>query len=170
MPGMYFYRVEVNPLEGIRKIVTNAVYGRKAHTYRKIIRVTADEGENNPDVLGCCVCGAKILGSSIEEDIGKGKKARAKVKFDIHIWYRTGSETKVAKISTEFSDVIEIAKQGTETFCDERVSVWMKEEPKCLKPVVIGNPEGNQIAVEMEYILEAEIIGEALISVRVFDT
>lgn len=157
-------------MEGIRRIVTNAVYGRKAHTYRKIIRVTADEGENDTDILGCCVCEAKILGSSIEGDISEGKKARAKVRIDIHIWYRTENDTKVAKISTEFSDVIKVAKQGTETFRDEKVSVWMKEDPKCYKPVVIDNPEGNQIAVEMEYVLEAEIIGEALLSVRVFDT
>lgn len=157
-------------MEEVRTIITNAVYGRNEKTFRKIIRVTADEGENDPEVLGCCVCGAKVLSSSIEADIEEGKKAKAKVKFDIHIWYRTGSDTKVAKVSTEFSDVIEVCKQGTQSFTHEKLSVWMKDKPRCLEPVVIDNSEGNQIAVEMEYILEAEIIGKAMLSVKVFDT
>ena len=157
-------------MEEVRTIITNAVYGRKEKTFRKIIRVTADEGENDPEVLGCCVCGANVLSSSIEADIEEGKKAKAKVKFDIHIWYRTGSDTKVAKVSTEFSDIIEVCKQGTQGFTQEKLSVWMKDEPRCLEPVVIDNSEGNQIAVEMEYILEAEIIGKAMLSVKVFDT
>ncbi len=157
-------------MEEVRTIITNAVYGRNEKTFRRIIRVTADEGENDPEVLGCCVCGAKVLSSSIEADIEEGKKAKAKVKFDIHIWYRTGSDTKVAKVSTEFSDIIEVCRQGPQGFSQEKLSVWMKDKPRCLEPVVIDNSEGNQIAVEMEYILEAEIIGKAVLSVRVFDT
>ncbi len=157
-------------MEEVRTIITNAVYGRKEKTFRKIIRVTADEAQINPEVLGCCVCGAKVLSSCIEGDIEEGKKAKAKVKFDIHIWYRTDSDTKVAKVNTEFSDIIEVSKQGAQGFSHEELNVWMKEEPKCLEPVIIGNSEGSQIAVEMEYVLEAEIIGEAVLSVRVFDT
>jgi hypothetical protein len=146
------------------------VYGRKTQTFRKIIRVRAEEGENNLDVLGCFVCGVKVIGSSIDEDTAKSKKIKAKVKCDTHIWYRTENDTTVAKISTEFSDHIEVAKQGSEAFRHEKAGVWIKEEPKCLEPIIIGNPDGNQIAVEIEYVLEAEIIGEAVLSVKVFDT
>jgi hypothetical protein len=158
------------PLDGIRRIIANAVYGRKAQTFRKIIRVTAEQGDNNPDVLGCSVCGVEVLGSSLEDDAGVSKKVKARVKFDIHIWYRSENDTKVAKISTEFQDHIEVGNQGTEDFKHEQVRVWIKEEPKCMEPVLIGNPEGDQIAVEVEYVLEAEIIGEALLKLRVFDT
>lgn len=153
-----------------RRIIANAVYGRKTQTFRKIIRVSADGGENNPDVLGCSICGVKVIGSTIKEHIGASKRIKAKVKFDIHIWYRTESDTRIAKISTQFSDYIEVAKQGAESFSNEKADVWIKEELRCFKPVFIGSSDGNQIAVEVEYVLEAEIIGEAVLSVKVFDT
>ncbi len=157
-------------MDGIRKIITNAVYGRKSQTFRKIIRVTARDGENHPDVLGARVCGATVLGCSIEGDTEKSKNVIAKVRFDIHIWCRTDNDSELAKISAEFSDHIEVAKQADEAFVKEKVNVWMKEQPKCFEPVVIGHSEKDRIAVEMEYVLETEITGEAMLRVRVFDT
>ncbi len=157
-------------MEESRRIIADAVYGKKTQAFRKIIRVTADEEQKSTEILGCRVCGAKVLGSCIEVDNGAGKKVKAKVNFDIHIWYRTESDTKVAKLSAEFFEHIEVAKQGAETFSHEKADVWIKENPKCLEPIVIGNPEGNQFAVEMEYALEAEVIGEGALSVKVFDT
>jgi spore coat protein E len=150
----------------IKKIITRAVYGRRIQTFRNISKL-ATETENPVDVLGCIISESKILSSFIERDNERGKQVRANVKSDIHVWYRIGRDTRISKISAEFSDIIEVAQQGTESFSHEEVNVWIKEKPKCVDAIVA---EGNLIIVQLEYALEAEIIGETTLTVKVFET
>jgi hypothetical protein len=158
------------PVEDIKRIITRAVYGNRIQTFRTVVRIPTGELEMFKDVLGCAVSGANILGASIEGDDKKGKKARADVEFKIHIWYRTDNDTKVYKADAKSSDLIEIEKQGTERFSHENVKVWMKEKPKCVDAAVISEKEGDLVAVQLEYVLEAEIVGETLLNVKVYKT
>lgn len=155
-------------MEDTKKIITRAIYGNQIQTFRNTIRIATGEAGKLEDVLGCTINGARILSASIEGDDIKGKKVRVNVEFEIHIWYQTDSDTKVYKVDAESSDIIEIEKQGTERFSHEDVNVWMKEKPKCIDAAIISEKEGDLIAVQFEYVLEAEIIGETLLNVKVF--
>jgi hypothetical protein len=129
-----------------------------------------DEGEKLQDVLGSTIIGAKVLSSSIEGDDQKAVKVKANVEFEIHIWYRTDNDTKVSRTSVKSSDIIEIEKQGAERFKHEKVSVWIKEMPKCVDTAIIREKVVDLVEVQLEYALGAEIIGETLLNVKVFKT
>lgn len=156
-------------MEDNKKIITRAVYGNRIKTCRNTVRIATGEVGMLKDVLGCTVNGAKILNASIEGDDKKGIKVRTNVEFDIHIWYRTDNDTKVHKVSAKSSDIVEIEKQGAERFSREEVSVRMKEKPKCVDTSIISEKEGDLVAVQLEYVLEAEIIGETLLTVKVWN-
>jgi hypothetical protein len=155
-------------VEDNKKIITRAVYGDRIQTFRDIVRIATDEAEKLKDVLGCTIIGAKILSASIEGDDKKGIKVRVDAEIEIHIWVQTDNDTKVSKDIVKTSDIVEIEKQGAERFSQEEVSAWMKEKPKCVDTTIISEKEGDLVAVQLEYVLEAEIIGETLLNVKVF--
>ena len=155
-------------MEDIKQIITRAVYGNRIQTYRNIARIATGELEKFKDFLGCYVNGAKVLSASIEEDDKKSKKVKVDVEFEIHIWYRTDNDTKVYKAYTRSSDMIEIEKQGSETFSREDAKAWIKEKPKCVDTAIISEKEGDLVAVQLEYVLEAEVLGETLLNVKVY--
>jgi hypothetical protein len=156
-------------VEDSKKIITRAVYGNRIQTIRNIVRIPTRELEKLKDVLGCTINGAKILSASIEEGDNKAIKVRVNVGFEVHMWYLTDKDTKVHKVDAKSSDIIEIKKQGTGEFSHEDVSVWMKENPKFVDATIISEEEGDLVAVQLEYVLEAEIIGETLLNVKVFN-
>lgn len=155
-------------MENTKKIITRAVYGTRAQAFRNSIRIAVDEAERMKDILGCAINGARVLNAAIEGDDIRGKKVRADVEFEIHIWYRTDQDTKVYKANAKSSDIIEVEKQGTGQFSQEDVKVWMKENPKYIDAAIVRENEGNLVAVQLEYVLEAEIVGETLLNVKVF--
>ncbi len=153
-----------------KKIITRAIYGNQIQTFRNIIRIATGEMETLKDVLSCTVNGAKILNASIEGRDKNSIKVRVNSEFEIHIWYMTDSDTNVYKVNAQSSDLIEIVKPGADRFTREEVNAWMKEKPKCIDTTIISEKEGNQVAVQLEYVLEAEIIGETLLNVKVYKT
>lgn len=155
-------------MEDNKKIITRAVYGNRIQTFRNIVRVETGEVEKLKGVLGCTINKAKVLSAFIEGDDKKGKKVRADVEFEIHIWYQTDNDTNVSKVNAKSSDIVEIEKEGAEQFSQEEVRVWMKEKPKCIDTAIIREKEGERVDVQLEYVLEAEIIGETLLNVKVF--
>ena len=154
-------------MEDAKRIITRAVYGHKTQTFRNIVRIAVGEGEKLTDILGCTITGAKVSGSSIEEDDRKGKKVKVSLRLDIHAWYRSENDTKVSKTNAEFSNIIEIAKQGPENYRNEEVKVLMRRMPKCVEKAIVQK-EGNLAEVQIESELEAEIIGETVLNVKVF--
>ncbi len=157
-------------MEDTKKIITKAVYGNRIQTFRNTVRIATGEAEKLKDVLGCTINGSRVLNAFIEGEGKKSIKVRVNTEFEIHIWYRTDTDTKVSKFNANSSDLVEIEKQGTERFSHEEVSVWMKEKPKSVDTTIISGKEGDLVAVQLEYVLEAEIIGETVLSVRVFKT
>lgn len=156
-------------MEDTKKIITRAVFGHINQTFRNTARFAINEEDKCTEILGCTIIGAKVLSSFIEGDDGKSKKVKVKLSFDLHIWHRAKNDTKISKVNTELSDIVEIANQGTENYSHEDVYVRIKGIPKCVdKPVVIQTEE-NLVAVQIEYVLEAEIIGDTAINVKVFE-
>ena len=89
------------------------------------------------------------------------------MKFDTHLWYGLGSDTKVAKVSTKFLDTVKINAQGSEQYSGEEVRAWIKQAPKCTKTSIIDGHEGASVNVQVEYELGAEIVGQTTLNVRV---
>jgi len=155
-------------VEDTKKIITRAVYGNRIQTFQNSVRIPTGKAEKLRDILGCTVSGAKILSAFPEEDDKNGKKARVDVLFEIHIWYWADNETKVYKADATTSDVIEFEKQGVESFRNEEVQAWMKEKPKCVDVKLVSGKEEDLVEVQLEYVLEAELIGETMLNVKVF--
>ena len=156
-------------MEEIKRIITRAVYGNRTQRFQNIVRIPAREMGKLKDVLGGMINGAKVLNTSIEEADNKGIQVRADVEFEVHIWYWSDNDTKVYKTDVKSSDVIAFEKQRSDRFSHEDVRVWMKEKPRFIGASIIREPEGDVVAVQLEYELEAEIIGEALLNVKVFN-
>lgn len=155
-------------MEDTKKIITRAVFGHINQTFRNTACFVINEEDKCTEILGCTIIGAKVLSSFIEGDDGKSKKVNVKLGFDLHIWYKSKNDTKISKVNAELSDIVEIANQGTENYSHEDVYVWIKGIPKCVdKPVI--QKEENLVAVQLEYVLESEIIGETAINVKVFE-
>ncbi len=156
-------------MEDTKKIITRAVFGHINQTFQNTVNIAINEEDKHIDILGCKISGAKLLRSSIEGGNGESKKVKVSLGFGIHVWYKSKNETRISKVNAEHTDIIEIAKQGTENFSNEDVYVWIRGTPKCIdKPVVIQTGE-NLVAVQIEYMLEAEVIGETVINVKVFE-
>jgi hypothetical protein len=155
-------------VEDTKKIITRAVFGHINQTFRNTARIAINEEDKHTEILGCTITGAKVLRPFIERDEGKSKKVKVNLNFDLHIWYQSKNDTKISKVNAEISDTVEIANQGTETYSHEDVYVWIRGIPKCVdKPAIQAG--GNLAAVQIEYVLEAEIIGETAINVKVFE-
>lgn len=156
-------------MEDTKKIITRAVFGHINQTFRNTARFAINEEDNHIEILGCTITGAKVLSSSIEGSDVKSKKVKVNLNFDLHIWYQSKGDTKISKVNAELSDIVEIANQGTENYSHEDVYVWIRGIPKCADIPVITQTGGNLVAVQIEYVLEAEIIGETAINVKVFE-
>ncbi|MGE5496070.1 MAG: outer spore coat protein CotE [Burkholderiales bacterium] len=156
-------------MEDSKKIITRAVFGHINQTFRNTVNIAINEEDKDIDILGCKISGAKVLRSSIEGYDGKSKKVKVDLSFGIHVWYKSKDDTRISKVNAVLTDIIDIEKQGTEDFSHEDVYVWIRGTPKCIgKPVVI-EAEENMVAVQIEYMLEAEVIGQTVINVKVFE-
>ncbi len=156
-------------MEDSKKIITRAVFGHINQTFQNTVNIAINEEDKHIDILGCKISGAKILRSSIEGDDGKSKQVKVDLNFGIHVWYKSNDDTRISKVNAVLTDIINIEKQGNEEFSHEDVYVWIRGTPKCIgNPVVVQTGE-NMVAVQIEYMLEAEVIGETVINVKVFE-
>jgi len=154
-------------MEQIKKIIAKAAYGQGTKAFSKGIDINTYERKRPTQILGCIITDAEISGCSFEGNVEKGKAVRVNIKFDTHLWYALGNDTKVAKASTKFSDVVTINEKGAEAYSDEEVRAWIKQAPKCTRTSVVDGHEGAGVKAQIEYELGAEIVGLTTLNVRV---
>ncbi len=156
-------------MEEIKKIIAKAAYGQGTKAFSKGIDINTYESDRPTQILGCIITDAEILGCSFEGNVVKGKAVRVNMKFDTHLWYALDGDTKVAKMSTKFSDVVTIGAQGAEEYSNEDVRAWIEQAPKCMGTSVTNGRDGAFIKAQIEYELGAEIVGMTTLSVRVIN-
>jgi len=156
-------------MEEIKKIIAKAAYGQGAKAFSKGIDINTYERKRPTQILGCIITDAEILGCSFEGNLEKGKAVRVNIKFDTHLWYALGSDTKVAKVSTKCSDVVTIGAQGAEAYSNEEVRAWIKQTPTCTDTSVAEGHDGAGVRAQIEYELGAEIVGLTSLNVRVMN-
>jgi len=76
-------------------------------------------------------------------------------------------DTKIAKVSTNFSDIVMIDAQGAGAFKNEEVRTWIQKDPKYTGASIIEEQEGYGVKVLVEYELGAEIVGQTTLNVKV---
>lgn len=156
-------------MEETRRIIAKAAYGQGAKIFSKGIDINTYERKKPTQILGCIITDAEILSCSFEGNVDNGKAVKVNIKFDTHLWYGLGGDTKVEKISTKFSDIVKINAQGSEKYSDEEVRAWIIQEPRCARTSIIEGREGASVRVEAEYELGAEIIGQTALNVKVIN-
>ncbi len=151
----------------IKKIIAKAAYGQGAQAFSKGVNINTYERKRPTKILGCIITDAEILSCSYEGDIENGKAVKVSIKFDTHLWYGMGNDTKVSKASTKVSEIVKIHAKGAEKYSDEEVRAWIKKAPVCTKTSIIDGQEGAVVLAQVEYELGAEIIGLTSLNVRV---
>ncbi len=156
-------------MEQIRKIIAKAAYGQSAKVFSKGIDINTYERKRPTKVLGCIITDAEISGCTFEGNVENGKAVRVNGKFDTHLWYGLDGDTKVAKVSTKFSDVITVHAQGAEMYSDEEIRAWIAQAPKCCGTSITVGLEGACVKAQVEYELGAEIVGLTTLNVKVMN-
>lgn len=107
------------------------------------------------------------MSCSLEENVKNGKGVKVNGKFDINLWYGLSGDTRVAKVSANFSDIVVINAQGGEKFINEEVRAWIQKSPAYSGASITDRQEEPGILVQVEYELGAEIIGQTALNVKV---
>ncbi len=157
-------------MEEIKKIIARAAYGQGIKPFRKDIHINIDERKKPTEILGITITNAEISSSSFEGNIKNGKVVRIKGAFDVHLWYALNGDTKVAKTTAKFSEVVMVYGQEAEKYNHEEVRAWIQKTPKSSGTSIIDGPEGPGVKVAVEYELGAEIVGQTTLSVKVIST
>lgn len=153
-------------MEEIKKIIAKAAYGQGTKSFSKEIHINT-ERKKPTEIMGIIITNADILSSTFEGNIKNGKIVRIKGTFDVHLWYALNGDTKVAKTSTKFSDIVMVSGQEAENYNNEEVRAWIQKTPKCSRTSIVDGPEGPGITATVEYQLGAEIVGQTTLSVKV---
>lgn len=157
-------------MEVIKKIIAKASYGQDIQSFNKDIHINTYERKKPSEILGCIITGTEILSCSLEENVQNGKGVRVNGKFDVNLWYGLSGDTKVAKVSTNFSDVIVINAEGVEKYKNEEVRAWIEKAPESTGTTIADRQEEPGVAVQVEYELGAEIIGQTALNVKVIQS
>ena len=156
-------------MEEIKKIIAKAAYGQSSKVFSKSIDINTYERKRPAKILGCIITDVEISGCTFEGNVENGKAVRVNGKFDTHVWYGLNGDTKVAKASTKFSDVVTIYAKGAEVYSDEEIRAWIKEAPKCCGTSIVDGHESACVKAQVEYELGAEIIGQTTLNVKVIN-
>jgi hypothetical protein len=154
-------------MEEIKKIIAKASYGQDIQSFSKGILINTYDRKKPSEILGCIITDAEILSCALEQNVKRGKGVRVNGKFNVHLWYGLSGDTKIAKVSTNFSDIVMIDAQGAGAFKNEEVRTWIQKDPKYTGASIIEEQEGYGVKVLVEYELGAEIVGQTTLNVKV---
>ena len=157
-------------MEEIKKIIAKAAYGQGTKSFSKDIHINTNERKKPTEILGISITNAEIVSSAFEGNMNNGKIVRVKGAFDVHLWYALNGDTKVAKVSTKFSDIVLVSGQEAEKYNNEEVRAWIQKTPKCSGTSITDGPEGSGVTATVDYELGAEIVGQTTLSVKVIYT
>ncbi len=155
------------PEENVREIITKAVCGTARKTLRYTHYISPPPDVVPSQVLGCSVTEMRLNEPEVKERNINAITIGAGGTFEVHIWYayKNGKETDVLRYPINFQEFLpvedfECQNAGT---IDAKITI-----SKC--PVVVESAitEDNQIKLETELEISAEVIGETKILVQVY--
>lgn len=148
-----------------KEIITKSVCGKaeKIFLIEELIYLPGDQ--NLTRVLGSTVTRLKIGQSGLNEAAASQKPGiNISVAFKVHVWYayNDGKATGLIKKNVYFNEVLPVKAAHNEVINPVDVRLQIFQTPECLDALII---EGNQIRVNVQLGIRAEIIGETRILV-----
>ncbi len=151
-----------------REIITKAICGTGKRHFKYTEVLALPVGRTPSSILGSSVTRLKLTEPLVTEIAGDGKKnVRVSGTFDINVWYAHNSDqtTDVAKETVKFTEVIPIADISENILGQIDARAVLVKAPQCHKTVINNS---NQIQVDVELGIYAEIVGETKVSVQVY--
>ncbi len=151
-----------------REIITKAVCGSGKQNFRYVEYIPVPAGRVPSSILGSSVTRFKLTDPLSVEVTPTSKKAvRIAGTFDINVWYSYNSDqaTDVAKETVKFTEAIPINDISEGVIGEMDARAILTKAPQCVKTLVSSQ---NQLKVEIELGLYAEIIGETKVHVQVY--
>ena len=148
----------------LRTIITNAVCGEATETFQTAIYITADDKKPSK-ILGCTIKNTEISESSFDAISPKKMDITVNGKFEAHVWYEASGDTKVAKNIIQFSENIQLDNIEDNKYYNKHVLAWINKSPNIIKTSILNKDGKSAIAVDVEYEIGVEVIGEARLNI-----
>ncbi|GAB4265111.1 outer spore coat protein CotE [Thermincola ferriacetica] len=153
-----------------REIITKAVCGSGQQNFRYVEYLSVPAGRIPSSILGSSITRYRLTEPLKAEISPSGKKTvRVSGTFDINVWYSYNNDqaTDVAKETVKFTEIIPIDDISEGIIGPMDARAILTKAPQCIRTLASGQ---NQIKVEIEMELYAEIIGETKVYVQVYPT
>jgi len=144
-----------------REIITRAVYGRGQEVAHGTVAF-ASIPESARKILGTTATEFKV--DSVDLKGGADRRiVSVSGHFDVHVWFTTGDDTKIAKQTVTATIDVPIQPQGREEYVNEKVRAWVVRHPECKSAVL--DEAAHRIEVEVQTSVAAEVTGETKLKV-----
>lgn len=151
-----------------REIITKAICGTGKHYFKYTEVLTIPIGRMPSSVLGSSVTRLKLTEPLITETSSDGTRSvRVSGTFDLNVWYAYNSDqtTDVAKDTVKFAELIPINDTSENIMGQIDARAVLIKAPQCHKTII---NDKNQIQVDVELGIYAEIVGETKVLVQVY--
>lgn len=149
----------------LREVITKAVCGRGAYSYRRTIEIPVPRTRTPFHILGHYITNSRLEDSSVIEGYGGSKMVQVKGSFDTHVWYASEHETYCEKTTVNYTELIPIKTYGGESIINPRSYAEIIRRPACQKVFAQESGGAASIKTEVEMELQAEIIGETKLKI-----
>ena len=154
---------------GYREILTKAVCGTGAKTFRLERILTLPEGNVPGEILGCLFTQVSEPEASPPEGSGPNMvSVPISGRFDVNVWYSYNNRqgTALAKETVRYTEFIPITEWSSTALGSLEAKVRTVQVPECSDVSIVSH---NRVRVAVEFSVQAEVIGETKISIEVFD-
>ena len=151
-----------------REIITKAVCGTGNQNFHYTEVLNIPVGRIPTSILGSSVTRLRLTEPLVTEVNSDGSKSvRVSGTFDINVWYAYNNDqaTDVAKDTVKFTETIAIEAISENIMGQVDARAVLVKSPQCHKTIITEN---NQIQVDVELGIYAEIVGETKVFVQVY--
>jgi hypothetical protein len=158
-------------MDKVKTIITRAVYGVAERECRQTLSLDTYDSqvdEEPQQILGCVVKDLQLM-EPVLESKGRGEMTvGVRGTYVLHVWYQVDDDTRVFKETVEFTQHIVVPGQDECPYCNEEIRAWLIGDPKCVESTNTDGQE-NSVYLDVVYGIHVEVVGEAAISVRVYE-
>lgn len=151
-----------------REIITKAICGTGKQNFKYTEILSIPIGRVPSGILGSSVTRLRLTEPLVTEIASDGaKNVRVSGTFDINVWYSYNSDqtTDVAKETVKFTEIIPIDQVSENILGQIDARAVLVKAPQCHKTIITGE---NQIRIDVELGIYAEIVGETKVFVQVY--
>lgn len=154
--------------KSFREIITKAICGTGKQNFKYTEILSIPVGRIPSSILGSSVTRLRLTEPLITEVAFDGaKNVRVSGTFDLNVWYSYNNDqtTDVAKETVKFTEIIPIDEISDNIMGQIDARAVLVKAPQCHKTVITAE---NQIQIDVELGIYAEIVGETKVFVQVF--